>query len=72
MSVTPRRLLRSVNTALLILLSAVGQLHAPVSEFPGKGVPRDVIQVERCAVTSEDEMRDDRAGSRTPLVQFIC
>jgi hypothetical protein len=67
--VTPRRLLRSVNTALLILLSAVGQLHAPAIEFPGKGVPHGVAG---CAVTSEDEMRDDRAGNRTPLVQLIA
>lgn len=60
---TPRRLLRSVNTALLIVLCAVGQLHVPASEFPGKGVLHGVAG---CAVTSEDEMRDGRAGNRTP------
>jgi len=61
--VTPRMLLRSANTALLILLSAVGQLHVSASEFPGKGVP---LGVAGCAVTIEDEMRDRRAGNRTP------
>ena len=66
---TPRRLLRSVNTALLILLYAVGQLHVPASEFPGKGIPYGVAG---CAVASEDEMRDDRVGNRTPLVQLIA
>ena len=66
---TPRRLLSCVNTALLVLLSAVGQLHAPASEFPGKGIPHGVAG---CAVTSEDEMRDDRAGNRTPIVQLVA
>jgi hypothetical protein len=51
------------------MLSAVGQLHVPASEFPGKGVP---LGVAGCAVTSEDEMRDDRAGNRTSLVQLIA
>ena len=69
MSVTLRRLLRRVNTAVLILLCAVGQLHVSASEFPGKGVPHGVAG---CAVTTEDEMRDDRAGNRTPLVQLIA
>lgn len=44
---TPRRLLRSVNTALLILLCAVGQLRVAASEFPGKGVLHGVAG---CAV----------------------
>jgi hypothetical protein len=49
--------------------SAIGQLHAPPIEFPGRCVPCGFCIVEVRAVTSKDEIRDDRAGSRTPLVQ---